>query len=39
MQDIHFFSSNTSSNANNRASIISLHRSYSSNTMNSGNGN
>jgi hypothetical protein len=38
MQDINFFSGNTS-NANNRASIISLHRSYSSNTMNSGNGN
>ena len=43
MQDIHFFSANTPSNANNRASMISLHRSYSSNsfvsnTTNNGNG-
>jgi hypothetical protein len=44
MQDIHMFASNsTPSNNPNRASMISLHRSYSSNsfisnTTNNGNG-
>ncbi|CAF4814999.1 unnamed protein product [Rotaria sp. Silwood1] len=49
MQDIHFFTAipnvntssniNTNNNNNNRTSMISLHRSYSSNSFVSNNGN